>query len=113
MLTEQARTTNFVHRRSLGPAVDNLPPAFWSLLDHCGMGRRICPGPEAWDMLWKLLDASATGRKPPRPPAGTEPANSLKWALVDHLLWANELDMLDKVGQLLRSLGPGDWVMKD
>ena len=113
MLIEEAGPTNRVHRRALGPGVDRLPQRFWSLLDYCGAGGRICPAPEAWHRMWQLLDAMATDRKPPRPPAPDEPGNSLKWALVDHLLWADQLGVFDKVDQFLRSLGPSQWTMQD
>ena len=99
--------------RALGPCVDNLPRRFWALLDYCGMDGRICPAPTAWYRMWQLLDAVATGRKPPRPPAPDEPGNSLKWALVDHLLWADQLGMFGKVDQFLRSLAPDQWVITD
>ena len=113
MLIEETGTMNMVHRRALGPDVDNLSRQFWSLLDYCGMEGRVCPAPEAWNRMWQLLDAVATNRKPPRPPAPDEPGNSLKWALVDHLLWADQLGVFGKVDQFLRSLAPGQWAMKE
>jgi len=113
MLIEKDGATNLVDRRALGPGVDHLPRQFWALLDYCAMERRICPGPQAWHHMWKLLHARATDRKPLQPPAPNEPGNSLKWALVDHLLWADQLGMLDEVDQYLRGLGPDQWTMAD
>lgn len=113
MLIEQAGAMTMVHRRALGPGVDCLPRRFWALLDYCGMDGRICPAPEAWHRMWALLDAMATDRKPAPPPAADEPGNSLKWALVDHLLWADQLGVFGKVDQFLRSLAPSQWVMAD
>ena len=113
MLIDEAGTQTNVHRRALGPSVDNLPRPFWALLDYCGMEDRVCPTPEAWDGLWKLLHAGAADRKPPPPPAANEPGNSLKWALVDHLLWADQLGLLGEADQYLRSLAPSQWARKD
>lgn len=113
MLIENAPAMNMAHQRALGQAVDHLPQQFWALLDYCGMEGRVCPGPEAWHRMWKLLNARATDRKPPQPPAPDEPRNSLKWALVDHLLWADQLGMFGEIEQYLRRLAPGQWAMAD
>ena len=113
MLIEDAAAMTNVHRRALGPAVDNLPRQFWALLDYCGTEGRICPSPEAWHQMWKLLDARSTDRKPSHPPDPDEPRNSLKWALVDHLLWADQLSMFDEVDQYLRALVADQWAMAD
>ena len=100
-----------VHRRALGPCVDNLPRHFWALLDYCGAEGRICPAPQPWQRVWQLLDAVATDRQPAPPPAADEPTNSLKWALVDHLLLADQLGVFAKVDRYLRSLTPRQWMM--
>ena len=113
MMIGEAGTMTMVHRRALGPGVDRLPRRFWALLDYCGMEGRVCPAPKEWARLWQLLDAVATDRKPAPPPASNEPGNSLKWALVDHLLWADQLGVFGKVDRFLRGLGPRQWVMKD
>jgi len=113
MLIENSAAMNRAHHRALGPAVDNLSRQFWALLDYCGMEGRICPSPEAWHRMWKLLQARATDRKPLQPPAPDEPRNSLKWALVDHLLWADQLGMFGEIDQYLRGLAPGQWAMTD
>ena len=111
MLIEKAATMKTVHRRALGPGVDHVPRQFWALLDYCAMDGRICPAPDAWHRMWQLLDARATDRKPSPPPAPDEPENSLKWALVDHLLWADQLGMFGEVEQYLRELTPDQWAM--
>jgi hypothetical protein len=113
MLIDEIATTTNIHRRALGPGVDRLPRQFWALLDYCGMNDRICPAPKAWLRMWQLLDAVATDRRPPRPPAADEPGNSLKWALVDHLLWADQLGVFGKVDQFLRGLASDQWMVKD
>jgi hypothetical protein len=113
MLIENGAAMNMVHRRALGQAVDHLPRQFWALLDYCGMEGRICPAPEAWHRMWKLLQTRVTDRKLPQPPAPDEPRNSLKWALVDHLLWADQLGMFGEVDLYLRGLGPDQWAMAD
>lgn len=113
MPIENATVLNRVHLRALGPAVDKLPRQFWALLDYCGMEGRVCPAPDAWRRMWQLLDACATDRKPLHPPAPDEPTNSLKWALVDHLLWADQLGLFGKVDHYLRGLAADQWTMAD
>jgi hypothetical protein len=113
MLIEKSGATNRGQRRAVGPGVDHLPRQFWALLDYCGTEGRICPAPDAWHRMWKLLHATATDRKPPRPPAADEPGNSLKWALVDHLLWADQLGLFGHVDQYLRGLAPDQWAMAE
>ena len=115
MLIEQAGTSTSanIHRRALGPSVDHLPRQFWSLLDYCGLHGRICPAPEAWNRLWEMLCARSPDRRPPMPPASTEPGNSRKWALVDHLLWSEQLGTLGEVEQFLRRLNADQWAMED
>ena len=113
MLIETGAAMNMAHHRALGPAVDRLPRQFWALLDYCGMEGRTCPTSEAWHRMWTLLNARATDRKPAPPPAPDEPRNSLKWALVDHLLWADQLDMFGEVDKYLRGLAADQWTMTD
>ena len=90
--------------------------AICSLVDFCSTGDRVCPAPSAWHRLWRMLPADAQGRTPRHPPAypetrDTAADNELKWALVDHLLWAEDVGVLDKVDRYLRSLPPGQWTM--
>lgn len=77
---------------------------------------RICPLPEHWDRLWKLL--------PDRRQVGVtwSPATPLIlaawWASSDqqkmdrlkvHLTYASEKGVLPAVGDFLRALSPSDW----
>ncbi|HXG81921.1 MAG TPA: hypothetical protein VNJ05_08985 [Sphingomicrobium sp.] len=88
-----------------------------SLVDFCSGNDRVCPAPSAWHRLWRMLPRDGQGRLPPHPPAylaGRDAAadNELKWALVDHLLWADSAGVIDKVDRYLRSLPPDQWWLK-
>ena len=90
--------------------------AICSLVDFCSTHDRVCPAPSAWHRLWRMLPADRRGWTPRKPPGylacrDAAADNELKWALVDHLLWAEDVGVLDKVDRYLRSLPPEQWVL--
>jgi len=91
--------------------------ALCSLVDFCSTDDRVCPAPGPWHRLWRMLPADGQGRTPRHPPGylacrDAAADNELKWALVDHLLWADEVGVLEPVDRFLRSLPPGQWWLK-
>lgn len=88
-----------------------------SLVDFCSADDRVCPAPAAWHRLWRMLPRDGEGRAPRHPPAyltcrDAAADNELKWAMVDHLLWAEEAGVLGHVDRYLRSLPPAQWWLK-
>lgn len=99
------------------PAGDRCRTAICALVDFCSVGDRVCPAPAAWHRLWRMLPRDGEGRAPRHPPAylacrDSAADNELKWALVDHLLWAEEAGVLGNVDRYLRSLPPDQWWLK-
>jgi hypothetical protein len=87
-----------------------------SLLDYCRSNGRVCPLPMRWDELWKMLP----GRK--RVGGGWQPALPLILAawwhasneekrqrLQEHLGYAEDTGVWDKVDGFLRALPEDQW----
>ena len=87
-----------------------------SLLRYCVSNGRVCPGPQQWDKLWKLLPDRRRGVSGWEPPA---PKILSSWWVTDdrgksicleeQVRWANEHGVLDKVDAYLRSLTVDEW----
>jgi hypothetical protein len=82
-------------------------------LRHTG---RVCPQPQPWNKLWKLMSAwgeNARREKPPVPlilAAWWATSNAEKRErFQQQLYWANEHGVLPKVTDYLAELDPTDW----
>ena len=87
-----------------------------SLIAHCNDSDRVCPVPDRWDELWKML----TDRY--RKGAGWEPSLPLilnAWwdssnldkqtRLREHVEWATSHGCLPEVDAFLRGLPENEW----
>jgi hypothetical protein len=80
--------------------------------------KRVCPQPQKWNELWKLLpdrkQISTGGWKPPLPlilaawwhTNDSEKRNRLN----EHIQYANEKGVVKEVSNFLHSLSPDDWL---
>jgi hypothetical protein len=87
-----------------------------SLIAYCRENSRICPVPERWDALWKMLPERRRvggGWEPPLPlilAAWHDTPDMLKMLrLREHVEWAAEHGALDSVAGYLRGLREDDW----
>jgi hypothetical protein len=85
------------------------------LIEYCQANGRICPLPDRWNQLWEMLpekQRDASGWIPPLPlilGAWPEPALLKMLRLEEHLRWACDHEVLNKVDQFLRSLSEIEW----
>jgi hypothetical protein len=94
----------------------DMDKALSNLLDYCKLNNRVCPRPIQWDELWKLLPdrkRDGFGWQPPIPlilAGWWESDNSEKQRrLFDHIQWAYDHGILEKVDRYLRSLSEDQW----
>lgn len=86
-----------------------------SLLTYCKENDRVCPMPLRWKELYDLLPDKrrvGAGWVPPLPlilGAWPEPALLKMLRLEEHLRWACDHEVLNKVDQFLRSLSEIEW----
>lgn len=86
------------------------------LISYCSENKRVCPLPDEWNRLWKMLPNRS------RQGSGWEPALPLILAawhdtpammkmirLREHLEWAEKHGELDAVDKFLRFLPETDW----
>jgi hypothetical protein len=86
------------------------------LLVYCFSDKRVCPQPQRWNDLYKMLPNTK------RNGAGYEPAlplilaawweatdNQKKERMKIHVEWASKQGVLSTVGKFLRSLPEGEW----
>jgi hypothetical protein len=87
-----------------------------ALLVYVQADGRICPQPQRWNELWKILpnkQQEDTGWKPPLPlilgawwhSTGLEKMLRLE----EHIIYAAKNGVLDKVDRFLRGLSRNDW----
>jgi hypothetical protein len=87
-----------------------------SLIAYCRDNERICPQPQSWDALWKLLPKRrqvGAGWEPPLPlilGAWHYASNLEKMMRLDeHITWAENHESLTEVSSYLRALPEKDW----
>ena len=92
-----------------------------ALLQYVKSDGRVCPMPNNWDVLWKMLP-----NRRQKSSGGWEPALPLILAawwdvsalskmirLAEHIQYAGDHGVLDQVDQYLRSLKPNQWAYGD
>jgi hypothetical protein len=87
-----------------------------SLIDYCSQNDRVCPMPDKWNELWKLLpnrSRKGSGWEPALPlilAAWHDTPAMLKMLRVrEHLEWAEQQGCLDVVDKFLKDLSETDW----
>lgn len=96
---------------------DSLTPRAQALVAFLEAQEYICPWGDAWDKLWKMLP----GRKQ-QGTGGWEPALPFiltgwyisddaqkKERLLEHIAWADQRGVIEKVDRYLRELAPEKW----
>jgi hypothetical protein len=92
-----------------------------ALLEYAKSEGRVCPMPIFWNELWTMLPGKTQkpsgGWEPPLPLILAAwwdvPALSKMLRLAEHLNYAAEHGVLDKVDIYLRSLKPNQWAYGD
>jgi hypothetical protein len=86
------------------------------LLAYCRGNSRVCPQPRRWNELWEMLPNKVqvgAGWKPPLPlilTAWHHTSNLEKMMrLSDHIAWAHEHGVFEKVDSFLRGLPENEW----
>lgn len=88
-----------------------------SLKSFCGESNRVCPLPPQWSQLYELLP-----KKVQKPSGGWEPPLPLilggwsyssdpekKSRLLEHIHWAEQHGVIDKIDSMLRALTEIQW----
>ena len=91
-----------------------------SLLEYCNSKGRICPQPQKWDQLWKMLpDKKQIGSEwyPPLPLMlgawwHTTPAEKMERFEL-HLSYAEEKGILDQVDSFIKQLAEEHWYVEN
>lgn len=91
-----------------------------ALLEYVKSNGQICPQPQQWDELWKMLpDRKRIGQgwQPPLPlilGAWWHTSNLEKMMrLQEHIEYAAENGVLDEIDSYLRKLAPDQWYTAD
>lgn len=86
------------------------------LIEMCKINNRVCPKPQNWDKLWKMLKNKkrvGNGWIPSLPlilAAWHHSSDSLKRErLMEHLKWAEEQNQIDEINEYLTSFNETDW----
>ena len=86
------------------------------LLEICSRNYRVCPHPAEWERLWKMILArkrKGERSSPPRPlilAAWCETSIGEKRdRLRQHIRWAYEHDIFEKVDSFIRNLSEEQW----
>jgi hypothetical protein len=86
------------------------------LLSFCSKNNRVCPHPLEWDSLWIMIrDRKRQGMRwaPSRPlilAAWWESSVQEKRdRLIEHIRWAYEHEIFDKVERFIRKLSEEQW----
>lgn len=86
------------------------------LMEICSRNYRVCPHPMEWERLWKMiLDRKRKGERwsPPRPlilAAWWETSiGEKRHRLRQHIRWAYEHEIFEKVDRFLRNLSEEQW----
>ena len=87
-----------------------------TLISFCSENERVCPQPDKWNELWKLLpnrSRQGSGWEPALPLIlgawHDTPALLKTFRLREHLEWADKHGTLDVVNEFLRNLAETDW----
>ena len=86
------------------------------LLNFCRQNSRVCPHPLEWETLWNIiLDRKRNGMhwKPHRPLILSDwwktSIQEKQIRLKEHLRWAYEHEIFDKVEEFIRKLSEEQW----
>ena len=83
------------------------------LLEYCKSNHRVCPQPMFWNDLWKLLPRNDEGQAPSTPLIlaawWDTPAFLKQLRFLEHIQWAHDNGVLEKVDRYLRSLSEDQW----
>lgn len=87
--------------------------AISDLLDYCKTNNRVCPQRMFWNDLYKILPQNDKGERPPAPllfGAWWDTSALLKQLrFLDHIQWAHDNGVLEKVDRFVRSLPETQW----
>ena len=82
------------------------------VIEFARSNQRVCPLPDSWDQLWRLLPKTNT-EAPPAPLILGDwslPARSKMNRLREHLEYADRHGVLSEVDAFLQSLSESDWM---
>ena len=81
------------------------------LRDYCNEDSRLCPGQEAWNKLYAILEPYEERRKIGGPPDSSSSSFTKQMRLSDHLELAskNGIDLMIEVDTFLRKLKKDSW----
>jgi hypothetical protein len=85
------------------------------LVAYCRENNRVCPMPDPWDRLWKMLRSRnrvGEGWQPPQPlilAAWYSPVLAKMRRLEEHIEWAADHKALEMAGKFLRELPEDEW----
>ena len=86
------------------------------LIAYCRENNRVCPNPNPWNEVWKILPDRkqiGAGWEPPLPLILAAwydtPAMSKMLRLAEHIQWADNHGALPQVAAFLRNLREEDW----
>jgi hypothetical protein len=95
-------------------------PTLNEVLTEASKDRRVCPKPDYWNRLWKLLPdrlRKGVGWEPPPPlilGAWWHTSNSQKRERFhNHIRWADQHGALDTIAELIFRLNPEDLHRED
>ena len=87
-----------------------------SVLEYCRENNRVCPLPQYWNHLWKMLPEQVrvgAGWQPPAPlilAAWHESTDMMKMLrFAEHIQWADKYGFLEPVASFLYQLNERDW----
>lgn len=85
-----------------------------TLVAYCRENNRICPMPQRWDALWKLLPKPDGEHGRPPPPLilaawHDTPALIKMIRLAEQVEWAGKYGALEQASAFLRRLPEEDW----
>jgi hypothetical protein len=87
-----------------------------SLIGYCREGRRVCPLPMHWKVVWEMLpdrvrDGAGWLPAPPLILAAWRdtPALLKMLRLQEHIEWAEQHGTLDQIGKFLRGRSEDQW----
>jgi hypothetical protein len=83
------------------------------LLDYCKTNNRVCPQRKFWNDLYKILPLNNKNERPPTPLLfgawWDTPAHLKRLRLLDHIQWAHDNGVLEKVDRYIRILSEDQW----
>ncbi len=92
-------------------------PRLAALLEFVAANGRVCPMPDSWNRLWKMLPQRrrSGGSWEPPPPLilaawGATPTIAKMARLGEHIRYAAEQKVLERVDAVLRGLPEDEWL---